>query len=444
MRKMTRRQFIAGGTMLVAALMSGCANPFDNFSQPMENEENDRRPPVRHPRDRPNLLFVFFDDAGYGDFGVYGNRQIRTPVIDRIAQNGVKFTQMYSAAPVCSPSRAALLTGRYAQKVGIPDVLGPKAKKGIGDGEKTLAEYLKELGYVSAMIGKWHLGSLPQFFPTRHGFDRFYGVLYSNDMEPFDLYEDERILQPDVDKSKLGEWYSDEAIRFIETHKDRPFFIYLAHTYPHDPQTPPREFAGKSPGGKYGDALESADYHLGRVIDALKKHNLLDNTIIMVSSDHGPGRLGSTGGLRGRKFDVYEGGIRGPFVAQWNTVIPPGTVTHEVASLMDIVPTIVSLAGGTVDGNAVDGKNIFPLLLGQGSSPHEELYFYYRHSLNAVRSGRWKLHIAKGKEGDTTGMPELYDLDADPRETTNLAAQHPDLVQTLTAKMRAFDQKVRS
>jgi uncharacterized sulfatase len=474
MGKMTRRKFIIGGSALVAAVLSGCGQKAADLVDPpagaggadsvgatggsgMAGQASDTdkagkadkpdkavdAPKVaRSPRDKPNLLFVFFDDAGYGDFGVYGNRQIKTPVIDEIARNGVKFTQMYSAAPVCTPSRAALLTGRYAQKVGLPDVLGPNAKIGLADSEKTVASYLKEQGYVSDMIGKWHLGSLPQFFPTRHGFDRFYGVLYSNDMKPFDLYENEKVLLPDVDKTKLAEWYSDEAIRFIDENKDRPFFIYLAHTYPHDPQTPPKEFAGKSAGGKYGDAIESADYHLGRILDTLEKQGILDNTIVMVSSDHGPGRLGSTGGLRGRKFDVYEGGVRVPFVAQWNKVIPSGTETSEVASLMDIVPTIVPLAGGAVDGNRVDGKNIFPLLLGQGSTPHEELYFYYRNSMNAVRSGRWKLHIAKGKDGDTTGMPVLYNLDADPRETTNLAGSHPDLVQTLTAKMRAFDHNI--
>jgi uncharacterized sulfatase len=474
MGKMTRRQFIVGGSALMAAVLSGCGQEAADIADPSggpdgedgvagskkaggvgetgeagQTGEADKVGRVaeaprfaRPPREKPNLLFVFFDDAGYGDFGAYGNRQIKTPVIDGIAQGGVKFTQMYSAAPVCTPSRAALLTGRYAQKVGLPDVLGPKAKTGLAESEKTLVAYLKEQGYASAMIGKWHLGSLPSFFPTRHGFDRFYGVLYSNDMQPFDLYENEKVLLPDVDKTKLAEWYSNEAIRFIETNQDRPFFIYLAHTYPHDPQTPPKEFAGKSAGGKYGDAIESADYHLGRILATLEKHGMMDNTIVMVSSDHGPGRLGSTGGLRGRKFDVYEGGVRVPFVVQWNSVIPPGTETGEVASLMDIVPTMVSLAGGTLDANPVDGKNMFPLLLGQGGTPHEELYFYYRNSMNAVRSGRWKLHIAKGKDGDTTGMPELYDLDADPRETTNLAGTNSALVKELTAKMRAFDHNI--
>ncbi|CAG7654336.1 sulfatase [Paenibacillus allorhizosphaerae] len=443
MKKMTRRQFIVNGSALLAAMMSGCRKTVSDLAGMKETEEAVKRVPVRPTRDKPNLLFVFFDDAGYGDFGAYGNRQIKTPVIDQIAQYGVKFTQMYAAAPVCSPSRAALLTGRYAQRVGIPDVLGPDAKTGIGKTEKTLATYLKDQGYVSNMIGKWHLGSLPPFFPTKHGFDRFYGVLYSNDMEPFDLYENEAMVQANVDKTKLAEWYSNEAIRFIETNKDRPFFVYLAHNYPHDPQMPPREFAGKSEGGKYGDSLESADFYLGKIIETLKKNGILDNTIIMVSSDHGPGRLGSTGGLRGRKFDVYEGGIRVPLVAQWNTVIPPGTVSGEVSSLMDIVPTIVSLAGGTVDSSRVDGKNMFPLLQGQGSSPHEELYFYYRNSLNAVRSGQWKLHIAKGTQGDKTGMPELYDLAADPGEKTNLASRHPELVQALTAKIRSFDQNMK-
>ncbi|WP_281889897.1 sulfatase [Paenibacillus sp. YYML68] len=394
---------------------------------------------------KPNIVLVYMDDMGYGDIGCYGNTIIRTPVMDGIASSGVRFTQMYAAAPTCSPSRCGLLTGRYPQKAGIPRVLWPEDTCGISSEDKTIAGYLKDSGYVSKCIGKWHLGSQPEHYPTRHGFDEFYGLLYSNDMLPLYMYRNEEVEEEEVDQSTVTEKYTREAIQFIEANKDQPFFCYLAHTMPHIPLHVPEAFRGKSAGGTYGDTLECIDFYLGEILNALRANGLEENTIFIVSSDNGPWYEGSCAGLRGRKFEVYEGGVRMPFVAQWKSVIPEGTVCEEVASLMDLLPTFVELAGGTVDEERVDGKPILPLLLGEGTSPHEALYFYVNDSLNAVRSGKWKLHVASGigKDRSIKEMPQLFDMDIDPGECYNLADRNPEVVQSLIAMMKAFDQCVQ-
>jgi arylsulfatase A-like enzyme len=394
---------------------------------------------------QPNVVLIFMDDMGYGDVGCYGNTVIKTPVMDQIAENGVKFTQMYSAAPICSPSRCGLLTGRYPQKVGIPRVLFPDDICGIKDSDRTVAEYLREQGYVSKCIGKWHLGSRAEHFPTRHGFDEFYGLLYSNDMDPLYLYRDETVVEHEVDQSTVTEKYTNEAIQFIEGNKDRPFFCYIAHTMPHIPLHVPEAFRGKSAGGTYGDTIECIDYYIGKILETLQDHGLEHNTLVMVTSDNGPWYEGSSGGLRGRKFEVYEGGIRMPFVAQWDSLIPAGTVCCEVASLMDVLPTLVRLAGGSVQEGAIDGKDIFSLFLGEGGSPHEALYFYINDALNAIRVGKWKLHVSagRGKERKTKEMPQLFDMNIDPGESYNLADRHPDIVHKLIAMMEAFDMTVQ-
>lgn len=394
---------------------------------------------------KPNIVLIYMDDMGYGDVGCYGNTILRTPVMDSIAANGVKFTQMYAAAPTCSPSRCGLLTGRYPQKAGIPRVLFPDDECGISSEDKTIAGHLKESGYVSKCIGKWHLGSQPEHYPTRHGFDEFYGLLYSNDMKPLHMYRNEEIVEEEVIQSTVTEKYTREAIRFIEANKDQPFFCYLAHTMPHIPLHVPEAFRGKSAGGTYGDTIECIDYYIGEILVALRENGLEENTIVIVSSDNGPWYEGSSAGLRGRKFEVYEGGVRMPFVAQWKSVIPEGTVCEEVASLMDLLPTFVSLASGVYDKERIDGKPIWPLFLGEGASPHEILYFYVIDCLNAVRAGKWKLHVAKGRGKDrkTNEMPQLFDMDIDPGECYNLADRYPEVVQKLIEKMESFDQSVQ-
>ncbi len=407
---------------------------------------------------RPNVLLVLMDDMGYGDMGCYGRTPVRTPEMDAIAARGVRFTAMYSGAPVCTPSRCGLMTGRYAQRVGLPRVLFPRDTVGLGPNERTIADCLRELGYATCGLGKWHLGCRPEHHPCRHGFDRFFGLLYSNDMEPLHLYSDEQRLDGPVDQASLTRRYTDEAITFMRQHRDEPFFVYLAHTMPHIPLHVEAEFRGRSAAGTYGDTVECIDAHLGRLVDEVRDLGLEEDTVLVVTSDNGPWFEGSTGGFRGRKFEVYEGGVRMPFVAQWPAAIPAGTVCSEPAVFMDLLPTLVGWAGGSPPRDRViDGVDVGSLFVepessgrdgageGQRRAPHEAIYLYVGNSLNAVRSGRWKLHVARGAEGkDHKEMPQLFDLEADPQEAYNVANLHPDVVERLRTMMETFDAGIKA
>jgi len=370
---------------------------------------------------RPNIVMVFMDDMGYGDMGCFGSTLIRTPVMDRLAAEGARFAQMYAAAPICSPSRAGLLTGRYAQRMGVERVLFPKDTKGIRDEDRTFADYLRHAGYATCMLGKWHLGCLPQHNPVRHGFDSYFGLLYSNDMDPLHLYRGIQAIETDVDQATLTGRYSDEAIAFIEDrHADGPFMVYLAHTMPHIPLHVEEAFRHKSEAGTYGDTIECIDHHLGRIVDTLDELGLRDNTLVIVTSDNGPWFEGSAGPFRGRKFENYEGGIRMPFVANWPGVIPQGTVCDETASLMDMLPTFLHLAGTDIGaGPALDGINIWPAFTG-GPCPRRE-----------ARGGRAE-------------MPQLYDMDRDGGESYDLSDLYPDVTERLTALMRTFDAEIQT
>lgn len=386
------------------------------------------------------------DDMGYGDMGCYGPTPIRTPEMDGIAARGVRFTHMYSGAPVCTPSRCGLLTGRYAQRVGLPRVLFPKDTAGLPAGERTIADGLRALGYATCALGKWHLGCRPEHHPCRHGFDRFFGVPYSNDMLPLPLYSDETVVEEAIDQATLTRRYSDEAIAFIRAHRESPFFVYLAHTMPHIPLHVEPAFRGRSAAGTYGDTIECIDAHLGRLLAELRALGLERDTLVIVTSDNGPWFEGSTGGLRGRKFEVYEGGARMPFVAQWPAAIPAGSVCAEPAIFLDLLPTLTAWAGGMPPADRVlDGLDIRALFRGEGASPHDALYFYVGNSLNAIRVGRWKLHVARGGDGrDRKEMPQLFDLSLDPQEAYNLADRHPELVQRLRGMIEAFDAQVKA
>lgn len=397
---------------------------------------------------RPNVIFVLMDDMGYGDMGCYGSAAIRTPVMDGIASRGVRFTQMYAAAPICTPSRAALMTGLYAQRVGLPRVLFPDETAGLESRFQTVAEALRAEGYATQAVGKWHLGCMPEHRPTRHGFDTFFGLPYSNDMNPLHLYKDEEVLETEVDQAQLTERYTREVIRFVEDHvarsPEKPFFSYLAHTMPHIPLHVPAEFRGKSRAGIYGDTIECIDHFLGILLERLRALGIEENTLVVVTSDNGPWYEGSTAGLRGRKFDCYEGGVRMPFVAQLPGTIPPGSVCREVASFMDMLPTFVGLAGGT-PATGLDGRNSWPLFIGEGSSPHDVLFYYMSDTPNAVRQGKWKLHVGAGPRSRlvTKEMPQLFDMDLDPGESYNLARNHPDIVERLRALLEAFDKEIQ-
>ncbi len=394
---------------------------------------------------KPNIVLVFMDDMGYGDMGCFGSPSIHTPRMDAVARKGIRFTQMYAGASICTPSRASLLTARYAQRVGLPRVLFPQDTDGLTHRETTVAEVLRDAGYATCMAGKWHLGCLPEHNPTQHGFDHYFGLLYSNDMSPLHLYRNREDIEEDIDQATLTRRYTDEVIEFIEANRDRPFFTYLAHTMPHIPLHVEPEFRGRSKAGTYGDTIECIDHHLGRIVDKLDELGLSDNTLLIVTSDNGPWYEGSTGGLRGRKFDVYEGGVRMPFVAQWPDAIPAGSVCNQPASLMDLMPTFASLAGANMPGDRpIDGVDIGEALTGGDVPERDAFYFFFHETLQAVRAGKWKLHVSFGFDNQTKEMPQLFDMDLDPGENYNLANLHPDIVQRLQRKIDEFTGEVRA
>ncbi len=415
---------------------------------------------------RPNVVLILTDDQGYADVGCYGAKGIETPNLDRMAREGVRFTDFYVAQPVCSASRAALLTGCYPNRVGILDALGPNSKLGLGPGERTIGDLLKARGYATAIYGKWHLGHRDASLPTRHGFDEYYGLPYSNDMGPknpagdkypdLPLYEGEKVVALNPDQSRLTTEYTERAVRFIKEHKDRPFFVYLPHTMPHVPLAVSAKFRGTSHRGLYGDVIQELDWSVGRVLAALMENGLDDRTLVLFTSDNGPWLRygehgGSAGPLREGKRTTWEGGVREPFLARWPGHIPAGTVCHEPAMTIDLLPTIVGLTGARRPELPIDGKDIWPLLSGKPGalSPHEAYYFYWQRALQAVRAGRWKLHFPHsyptlaGKPPGHDGKPAkeqqaktglaLYDLEADPGETTDVAAKHPEVVKRLEA-----------
>ena len=411
----------------------------------------------------PNFIVILTDDLGYGDLGVYGHPTIQTPQIDRMANEGVRLTEFYSAAPACTPARAALLTGRYPIRSGMVRVLVPKEKWGIPASEITLAEALKKQAYATACIGKWHLGGRRPFRPLRNGFDYFYGLLHSNDMSflpalkwpRIDLLRNDKVIESPAKVKTLTRRYTEEAIRYIEQHRGEPFFLYLAHTMPHEPVRPSDEFRGKSAHGPYGDVVEEIDWSTGEILKTLRRLGLDENTLVVFTSDNGPSLVGngkkstgSAGVLRGGKATTWEGGMRVPLIARWPGQISAGLVRGGIATTMDLFTTFVTLAGGQIPSDReIDGQDITPLLKDSGRSPHQALYYYFRSQLFAVRQKQWKLHLfkrdlspkGKPKPPVRCSEPQLYDLSSDPSETEDLATNHPGLVARLAEQAQSFD-----
>ena len=394
------------------------------------------------PVEKPNIIILFADDLGYGDLGSYGHPTIRTPNLDRMVVEGMKFTQFYSAAPVCTPSRAALMTGRLPIRTGMCSdrnvVLFPNSTGGIQDSEITLAQGLKQRGYATACVGKWHLGHLPQYLPTRHGFDEYFGILYSNDMKPTPLMRNEDVIEEPADQTTLTLRYTETSISFIRRHKDDPFFLYLPYTFPHVPLFASDAFLGKSLRGLYGDVVEELDWSVGEILKTLRELGLAENTVVFFSSDNGPWITkglngGSAGLLRDGKGTTWEGGMREPGIAWWPGTIKPAQVSAEVTCTMDLFTTCLKLAGATVPTDRViDGVDIRPVLFGTGSTPRET-YFYYRGThLMAVRMGPWKAHMATKssfeKETIQHDPPLLFNLEYDPSENQNVADKNPDVL----------------
>jgi len=442
---------------------------------------------VAHGADQPNLVLIFADDLGYGDLASYGHPTFQTPHLDRMAAQGVRFTDFYVPMPYCAPSRASILTGRYPFRHGM--VGNPTPDRGVNNyglpaSEVTIAETLKEQGYATTCIGKWHLGHVPEYLPIKRGFDSYLGILYSNDMRPVQLVEDDRVVEYPVAQGTLTKRYTERALRFIESKRDEPFFLYLPHAMPHKPLAASEEFyTPDTPDDLYADVIHELDWSVGQILAKLQELNLDRKTLVIFTSDNGPSWGGSTGGLRGMKSRSWEGGIRVPFIARWPGRIPAGLVSNEVVASIDIFPTFASLAGASLPSNrTIDGRDIFPLMTTPGArSPHEAIFAMVSGRLHIVRSGKWKLHVRapgppRGPKnieryiktsfnprkpdgttiiapfeqpqptqypgvltGDARKEMMLFDLEADPSEQQDIADSHPDVVKRLKALFDEYD-----
>lgn len=419
----------------------------------------------------PNVVLIFTDDQGYADVGVFGGEGLTTPSLDRMAAEGVRATSFYVPQAVCSASRAALLTGAYPNRVSITGALDHTSTHGIHPDEPLLPELLRDAGYATAIFGKWHLGHLPAFLPTRHGFDEYYGIPYSNDMwplhpvrpghyPPLPLVEGERTIAHDPDQRLFTSSLTSRAIGFMEANRDRPFFVYLAHPMPHVPLFVSDAFRGRTGAGLYGDVIEELDWSVGEVLAALERLGLDDQTLVVFLSDNGPWRdygnhAGSAGPFRNSKGSAFEGGVRVPFIARFPGWLPAGLVSDVPIVSFDLYPTIAALAGAVLPSDRIlDGRDIRPQLTGTSRDhPHEAIFFYWGTALHAVRSGPWKLHLPHpyrdivpgrdGKPGQSRTMEielSLFNLETDPGESTNVANSHPEVV----ARLMAYVEEVRA
>ena len=422
----------------------------------------------------PNIVIILADDMGYGDLSCYGHPSIRTPNLDRMAAEGMRFTDFYVAASVCTASRAALLTGRLPIRTGMAgsperNVIMTDSTGGLPTNEITIASALKSQGYATACIGKWHLGHLPEFLPTQHGFDYFFGVRFANNMEPakgvprpkeaqskldpkrewwrMALLRNDNIIEEDTDPHLLTPRYSQEAIQFIKRNKQKPFFLYFAHTYPHVPLFASENFRNHSARGTYGDAVEELDWSVGEVLATLRKEGLEKNTLVFFTSDNGPWLTmnlagGSSGLLRDGKGSTWEGGMREPAIAWWPGKIKPNVVNHELACSMDLFNTSLSLAGTAIPSDRViDGVDMRQMLLSKGPTQRDIIFYYRCDELFAVRKGSFKAHlITYSRENSEAPQkhdpPMLFQLGNDPGEKFDVAAEHPDVIADILREVK--------
>ena len=404
--------------------------------------------PSRRP---PNVILMICDDLGSGDLHCYGSN-LKTPNLDRMASEGARFTQFNTAHPICSASRAALLTGRYACRSHTQGAYGPSSPDGMDLDEKTLADLLKQSGYKSMAIGKWHLGYPQQYLPTNRGFDSYYGVPWSVDMAPLPLLRDTTVIEADANREMLTPLYTHEAVQFIDASAASPFFLYVAYSYPHDPPTGSPRFRGHSRLGRQGDAIEEIDWSVGEILNAVHRNNLDRDTLIFFTSDHGPWFQGCPGPRRGRKATTFEGGVRIPFIARWTGAIPSGRVIDEWGSNLDVVPTVTSICGAKPSPNPTDGLDISALLTGKSDHLNRGTILYFAVSnhqqlLECARKGDWKLRISQGTGeiyindwlGGSCGPkrhfllpePELYNLKLDPAESYDAAVDYPEKIKEI-------------
>ena len=457
-------------SILLAIFALACVQTFDLTvaeAQPEEDPLPDASlVEAETPPAPPNIVIIFVDDLGYGDIAAFGAPKIKTPHIDSIAANGAKYTQFYSASPVCTPSRAALLTGRYPIRMGIHEVFFPGSYTGMPETEITIAELLKTVGYNTAAVGKWHLGHRQQYLPLNQGFDEFFGIPYSNDMSPLPMMRGNEFIASNVDQTTLTRDLTEEAIRYIEAQAETPFFLFLAHPMPHVPLYRSEAFEGQSEGGVYGDVIEELDWSVGEILGALTENGHLDNTLVVFTSDNGPWIVmgdegGSSGSLRNGKGTTFEGGIRVPLVAQLPGTIAPETVIEAPAMMLDWLPTIAALSGAEMPSDrAIDGQDLSPTWSDPDHSlPNRTLGFYSHGILEAVRVGDWKLKrpydsstmpipgpikwFLGGEIGLSSHGTMLFNLADDPSERKNLAKSQPQKLQELEDAADAFEASLQ-
>jgi arylsulfatase len=442
---MDRRKFIALMSSGVAAGHSMSA-----FASPTPRSKAD--PQSRRSRRSPNVIFMICDDLGYGDLGCYGSK-IPTPNLDAMAAEGIRLTRFNAAHPICSASRAALLTGRYGHRSGTTGAFGPYDPTGTSLQETLLSDLFRAAGYKTKAVGKWHLGNAGAYLPTNRGFDSFFGVPYSDDYYPLPLLRDTTVLEQDTDRDLLTPRYTEEAVKYIdEQKKDEPFFLYHAFSYPHDPARASERFRGKTKLGDYGDAVAEIDWSVGEIVRAVERKGLGSDTLICFTSDHGPWYQGNPGMLRGRKGSAFEGGFRVPFLARWPGRIAPGSVDDEWYSNLDILPSLAALCGLGLPSKALDGVDVSAMLgNGEAKTPEHKPRLYFSAigngglDVHCIRKQNWKLRVAQGVGeiyiNDRTTQagvnkwlqhPELYDLSEDPCESYDVAKFHPEIVAGLS------------
>lgn len=404
---------------------------------------------------QPNVIIIFVDDLGYGDLSSFGHPTIKTPNIDRMAAEGVKLTQFYVGASICTPSRAALLTGRLPIRSGMAgsdnsgNVLYPRSSGGLPQSEITIAEAVKDKGYTTGIIGKWHLGHLPEFLPLEQGFDYYFGIPYSNDMIPprynapqLPLYENKEIIESGPDQRLLTKRYTEKAINFIKKNKDEPFFLYYPNNFPHTPLHASSDFINTSKRGLYGDVVEEIDWSVGEILKTLKDLKIAENTLVIFTSDNGPWLKrgvhgGSAGLLYEGKASAYEGGFRVPAIAWWPKTIQPHQTSNAIITAMDLYPTILKLAGVDLPKDReLDGEDIYPLLKGEKESAGKIVYYYMRDEIYAIRKGSWKAHFItkpsySKEEPKKHDPPLLFNIDEDPSEKYEIGADYPEKIEEI-------------